>query len=370
MRERHFSLPGRGPGTCHQVLTLSFGDPDARPHVHVQGGLHADEGPGMMAARQLADRLAEIEATGGMRGHVTVVPFANPLGLGQVLHGDHSGRFDLYDGRNFNRDYPDLTEDAASALEGRLTDDAATNVTLIRAALRTVLDARRPVGPAEALRHHLMGQALGADVVLDLHCDGEAEMHLYTQPAAWDRLAPLAALTGCRAVLLAEVSGGHPFDEALSGPWTALAARFPDCPVPMGCASTTVELRGRSDVCRDLGARDAGAILDYLTHLGVIAGTVDLPPPSCRPTPLAGSEALVAPAAGLLSYVAPLGATVAAGDPVAEITDLESGAVLPVRATTSGVFYARPATRIAEAGKRLGKIAGERPFRDGPLLSP
>ena len=85
MRERCFSLPGRGPGTRHQVLTLSFGDPDARPHVHVQGGLHADEGPGMMVARLLADLLAQAEAAGRLRGHVTVVPFANPLGLGQVL---------------------------------------------------------------------------------------------------------------------------------------------------------------------------------------------------------------------------------------------------------------------------------------------
>lgn len=50
--------------------------------------------------------------------------------------------------------------------------------------------------------------------------------------------------------------------------------------------------------------------------------------------------------------------------------DLESGGVPLVRATTAGVFYARSATRIAEVGKRIGKIAGDRPFRDGPLLSP
>lgn len=305
-----------------------------------------------------------------MRGRVTVVPFANPLGLGQVLHGDHTGRFDLYDGRNFNRDYPDLTDAAAARLNGALTDDPTRNTALIRDALHATLAERVPVGPAETLRHHLMGQALGADVVLDLHCDGEAEMHLYTQPAAWDWLAPLAALTACQAVLLAEVSGGNPFDEALSGPWTALAARFPDHPVPMACASTTVELRGRSDVCRYLGGRDAQAIIDYLTHLGVLVGQVELPAAACLPTPLSGSEALEAPSAGLLSYVVPLGATVAAGDVVAEITDLESGNVLPVQATTAGVFYARSDTRIAEVGKRIGKIAGDRPFRDGPLLSP
>ncbi|MDM7458264.1 MAG: M14 family metallopeptidase [Paracoccus sp. (in: a-proteobacteria)] len=370
MRERIFSFAGRGAGSRHEVLTLSFGDPAARPHVHIQGGLHADEGPSMMVARLLADRLAVAETEGRLQGHVTVVPFANPVGLAQVLHGDHTGRFDLYDGRNFNRDYPDLTDAVADAVAERLTDDADANAALIRGALADALATYHPVGPAEVLRHHLLGLAVAADVVLDLHCDGEAEMHLYTHPAAWDRLAPLSALLGCRAVLLAQVSGGRPFDEALSGPWAVLAARFADRPVPQGCASATVELRGRSDVCRKLGGRDADALMDYLTCLGVIAGDVSLPDPLCFPTPLAGSEALVAPKAGLVSYDMPLGALARAGQVVARITDLVSAEVTAVRATTEGVFYARPATRIAEAGKRLGKIAGQVPFRDGLLLSP
>jgi uncharacterized protein len=140
--------------------------------------------------------------------------------------------------------------------------------------------------------------------------------------------------------------------------------------VPHACASCTLELRGRSDVSRELGARDAGALHDYLVHLGAVQGTATLPPLACAPAPLAGSEALVAPVPGLLSYSVHLGECVAAGRVVAEITDLRTGCVTPVRATTSGVFYARPATRIAEVGKRLGKIAGSRPFRDGFLLSP
>ena len=93
-------------------------------------------------------------------------------------------------------------------------------------------------------------------------------------------------------------------------------------------------------------------------------------PALCSPTPLAGSEVLTAPAAGLLSYAISLGAEVQAGQTVAEITDLETGQVTPVRASTSGVFYARPLDRIAEAGKHLGQIAGDRPLRDGSLLSP
>jgi uncharacterized protein len=369
MRETTISFAGRGPGTTHELRVFTFGDPGARPHVHVQGGLHADEGPGMLAARMLVDRLIVAEAEGRVQGCVTVLPFANPMGLGQFLHGDQTGRFDLYDGRNFNRDYPDLAPAAAGLLEGRLGDDAGRNVGLVRSALRTALEALEPQGPSDMLRQHLLSLALEADVVLDLHCDGEAEVHLYTQPASLDRLLPLVALSGCRAVLLAEVSGGHPFDEAVSRPWIDLAARF-GLPLPAACASCTVELRGRSDVSRVYGAQDADALMGYLTQMGVLGGSAAIPAPLCQPTPLAGSEALVAPSAGLLSYVARLGDTVAAGDLIAEITDLATGAVTPVRAGTAGVFYARPATRIAERGKRLGKIAGSQPFRDGLLLSP
>ncbi len=63
----------------------------------------------MLTARILVDRLIEEDRAGKISGRVTVVPAANPLALGQFLHGDQQGRFDHYDGRNFNRDYPDLT---------------------------------------------------------------------------------------------------------------------------------------------------------------------------------------------------------------------------------------------------------------------
>lgn len=370
MRETTIPLPGYGPANFHNLTVLTFGTQGARPHIHVQGGLHADEGPGMLAARMLADLLATVEAEGRVTGCVTVVPAANPIGLSQFVHGDQTGRFDLYDGRNFNRDYPDLGDEIAPRIAGRLGRDPEANVALIREALRAALDDRMAAGPTDRLRLELLRLAMPADVVLDLHCDGEAEVHLYTQPASLDRMRALAALTGCRALLLAEISGGNPFDEAVVRPWVDLARRFPDHPIPPACASATLELRGRSDVSRRLGAADAAAILGALVHLGAVSGTVELPPQACEPTPLAGSEALVAPVRGLLSYAVDLGARVAEGDVIAEITDVVTGEVTPVRTRTSGVFYARPATRIAEIGKRLGKIAGAEPFRDGPLLSP
>jgi predicted deacylase len=370
MHEHFIDIPGRATGTIHRLTWFGFGDGNDGPHVYIQGGLHADEGPGMLAARLLIDRLIEEDRAGKIRGRVTIVPVANPLAFGQFLHGDQQGRFDHYDGRNFNRDYPDLTARAIAIAGETLDDDPRANTARIRQALLQALETIVPFAPSDRLRHALMRLAIPADVVIDLHCDGEAEVHLYTQPVSLERMLPLAALTRCRAVLVADVSGGEPFDEALTKPWVAIAERFPDKPISQGCTSCTLELRGRMDVDRKVAADDAAALVDYLRNVGVLAGQAAIPALSCEPTPLAGSEALVAPISGLVSYPVPLGHRVRAGEVVAEITDPVTGNLHPVRASTSGVFYARPATRIAEINKRLGKIAGARPFRDGPLLSP
>lgn len=371
MHELRFDVEGRGAGTTHRLTSFSFGDPLARPHVYVQGGLHADEGPGMIAARVLCDRLEVLEAEGRLVGHVRVVPVANPIGLSQFALGQQEGRFDSYDGKNFNRFYPDLGGGAASRVAGRLAGDAVENVETIRQALRAELLDWKVSTPADRLRKALMSLAMEADYVLDLHCDGEAEVHLYTQPPFADAFAPLSAHLGARAVLLADVSGDNPFDEAVARPWIDLARAFPDVPVPLSCASTTVELRGRMDVDRRVAEKDARAIVQFLMHLGIIEGERDpVPEPLCEATPLAGSEALIAPAAGLLAFTRLLGEIVLANDTVAEIVDPLSGTVTPVKATTSGVFYARADTRIAETGKRIGKIAGKQPHRDGLLLSP
>lgn len=371
MRRDVIEIEGAGPGTRHQLPVLRFGAPGARPKVYVQGGLHADEAPGMVAALALADRLEALEAAGKVRGEIVVVPAANPIGLSQRLFGAHEGRFDLRDGGNFNRGFPALTDDAAARLEGRLGPDAALNAVAVRGALAAALAALRPRAPADRLKHALLALSLDADLVLDLHCDAEAEMHLYCLTPQVAAVAPLAARLGARALLTAEISGHDPFDEANSRPWAELAARFPAHPLGPGCVAVTVELRGEADADLDLGARDAAAMIDHLTAIGALAGAAPpAPAPLCDPTPLSGTDTLEAPAAGIICYRRPLGALIEAGEMVAELLDPVTGARVAVTASASGVFYARAGGRLAEIGQRLGKIAGAAPLRAGPLLGP
>lgn len=366
LRRETIALPAIAPGTQRTLTVLRFGRPGARPRAYIQAGLHADELPGMLVLHRLADRLASAEVT----GEIVIVPVANPIGLSQHVAGYLRGRYDLSSGGNYNRGHADLAAAAAERLRGRLGTDAAANVAAIRAALADALAEARPATEVDALRHVLLGLALDADLVLDLHADSEALVHLYLGTPLWPDAADLAADLDARAVLLAEVSGGNPFDEACSGPWWALARAFPEAAIPPACLAATVELRSNNAVDARLAEDDAAAIERFLIRRGVVAGTAGaLPRLLCEATPLEAMQQVVAPAAGIVVYRARLGDGLRAGDLVAEIVD-PLGATVAVEARTDGILFARHDQPYAWPGKVIGKIAGAEPLpeRRGRLL--
>lgn len=371
MHTETIDLLSPAPGQRLALTVHRFGSAGRGPKAYIQAALHADEVPALLVAQKLKPRLQALEAAGRLRGEVVLVPYANPIGLGQSVLGHHEGRFALDDGVNFNRFVPDLTETVARAIEGRLGGDGAANGRLVRAALAEAAAALTAHEPAADLKRRLLQLAIDADVVLDLHCDSEAVMHLYALTPQAAPAAELGALLGAEAVLLATESGDSPFDEACSTPWLKLAERVAPKPLPLGCFATTVELRGQADTAHAPAEADADALLAFLARQGVIdAPAAPLPAARCSPTPLAGSEPLKAPHAGVVVFHAAPGQRIEAGQCVAEVVCPDTGRVSPVLATTAGVLYARVATRWATPGARLAKVAGATPIRTGKLLSP
>ena len=129
-----------------------------------------------------------------------------------------------------------------------------------------------PQDEAEYLKHRLLSLAHDADIVLDLHCDDQALMHIYLGTPLWPGSADLSAQLGAEVTLLAEDSGGAPFDESCSRIWWQLAEKFPDYPIPPACLSATVELRGIADVSHENGAHDAENIFIFLKKKGICPG--------------------------------------------------------------------------------------------------
>lgn len=361
-------------GVHKTVTSLHFGNPGALPKVYIQASLHAEELPGMLVAHHLRKLLSEADSQGDIRGEIILVPVANPIGLAQRLDHKPLGRFELDTSENFNRHYPDFAKEVEPLVAHALTDDAAANVARVRAAMQSILAKSQPATELQSLRKTLLQLAFDADLVLDLHCDCEAVMHLYAEEACWPPLEPLANLLQCEAVLLAKNSGGGPFDECLSGVWwqlrQALEAKGIHAPLPQACSTTTIEFRGEADVSHALAEQDSRALWAFLQHTGAVqcAEPVTIPAPRCQATPLAGSETLTTPVPGLLVFAAAVGQPVQAGDLIAEIIDPTNDTTHRIVAAVAGIFYARVRERYLTAGGEVGKIAGAIPFRTGDLL--
>lgn len=370
MQVRKHPLISPAIGTTRELVSLHFGPTDAGRKVYVQAALHADEPPGLLVAHRLRALLSALEDQKALRAEVVLVPVANPIGLGQWLDHSQIGRFELNSAENFNRHYPDLFQAVVERVTGHLTSDESANAVLIRAAMRDAIAALQPRTELQSLRQVLYTLAADAEIALDLHCDSEALMHLYAGSPLWPRVEPLARYLGAAATLLETESGDYPFDEACSRTWWLLREHFPSHPIPLGCVSVTVELRGTADVTRELAEQDATAIIAYLTQQGFITGNAPaLPQLLHEATPLAGSEAVEAPVSGVVDFRVSLGEVVKAGATVADIVNPITGDTTTLRATTTGVLYARTSMRFAHAGMRLCKIAGKVPFRTGKLLS-
>jgi hypothetical protein len=318
----------------------------------------------------LRQHLERLDAEGRVKGEVILVPAANPLGLSQVIHGAPFGRYDLSTGTNFNRAYRHVAQELKTTLAGQLGGDAAANVALIRAEARRSVAEWEPTDNAATLKKTLLAMAIDADIVLDLHCDNEAVLHMYTGTPLVEQVMPLAALLGARVLLVAKESGGEAFDEACSRLWWDLADHFTAASIPPSCIAVTVELRGEHDVSYEHAGQDAAALLQYLALLGVIdmqAGA--LPDPLCSATPLDAVEPLHAPHAGVLVFHKKLGDQVEANEPIADIVNPVSGQVTTVSAKHAGLLFASTAHRHLLRGMHICKIAGESSFRTGDLLA-
>jgi len=373
-RRDRLPLLSASPGTARELVVQRFGREGARPKVYLQAALHADETPGLLVQHHLHKLLEEADRRGAIAGEIVLVPYANPIGLSQFTNGIHMGRYEQGGSGNFNRNWPDLFDAIVDTVKDKLTDDEAGNVAVIRGAMRQHLESQRPASEMHSLRLALATLACDADIVLDLHCDDQGLMHLYLIPANWPDGAELAADLGCRAVMLAEDSGGSSFDETFSTPWTRLAERFPGYPIPAACLSGTVELRGRSDVDDKTAEGDARALFNSLMRYGAVAGDPPpLPKPLCEATRLDATDTVRSPVGGVVAYAVELGQKVKAGDTIAWIVDPTQPpekARTAVTTQASGLVLTLCAHRYLRPGMVLAKVVGKDPLpsRQGKFL--
>lgn len=369
---RTIQLALRSPaeGTQRQLTVFAWGRPGARPKAYFQAAIHAGEMTGTLALDRLGVLLDEAAAAGRMTGEVILAPLCNPVGYSQFLFGDHAGRFESGGRSNFNRDHLELSADVAARVAGRLDADPAANVAVIRAAALECVRAVPHLTEMISWRATLLGLAIDADVVLDIHSDLEASVFMYVNGGDWPGARDLAAELGCVATLLnIPYATGATFAGVVGSLWPRLAEHFgPSAPIPAACLAAMLELRGRHAVSDALAQDDAVRLFRFLQRRSIVAGDPG-PAPAllAEATPVTGMDVGYAPFAGPVVYQRRPGERIKSGDTIcAVINPLAEQAAdrrADITARTDGVLYARPLDgMVVYPGQVLFRIAGATPL--------
>ena len=365
MHSERLVLTSPSPGTRRELLVHRFGTAGSGPKVYIQAGLHADEWPGLLVVQHLLPKLIAAEAAGKIQGEIVVVPYANPIGMGQNVFGYVAGRFDLTGTGNFNRNVGDLYGETRRQLEGRLGTDTEANNRIVMQALKNTVAGLPAETEAAALKKVLLGLSIDADYVFDLHCDDRTSAHIYCVDNQQDAARELSQRLGFRYLFTEDLEGIVAFDGTHLQTWHWLQREFPEAGLQMPKLAVTIEYRGQYDVEDALASVDAENLFQYMVDQGIIdQEPVGQETVEVLVTSLQAVDTMYAEATGLLVFSATMEDKLSKGEQFAEIVvlDGEPNQRIPIRARTDGYLMGLSHRRLVRPGDQVAKVCGSEPL--------
>jgi len=299
------------------------------PSVYIQANMHGAEVQGNAVIFQLLELLKNTD----IKGDITLVPYANPVGCNHK-NGEYTlGRFDPITGMNWNRMYhfdADMIKPFVRESIGK--DDS----TIEKNFKKLMIDSIE-----QKLEHNIFGLTTGqrmayqlqrlahqADYVLDLHTGPISSKHLYCPEYAKES----AKYFDIPHTLLIPNSFDGALDEATFCPWWDLQEAFAELGIEFSISSETlnkesftVELGSQEQIDLDVALEDAKSIMNYLHYKKVIVApkyqAKGMTRYACY---LKDYKAFYSPMGGMVDYLAEFGKPLPAGEPLARILRMDN----------------------------------------------
>lgn len=200
--------------------------------AYLQANLHGAEIVGNAIIQQLIDFLITLDDS-QITGEILLVPVCNPLSTNQRNHNFSTGRYNIYDGKDWNRifwDYEkecdDLEAFAKSQLNLEPIEIRTNYLERIHASFaKELAKIQAPSGLPfnERYRYQLQSLCLDANYVIDIHSSSnQAIDYLYCFQNREESAKNFVLDYG---ILMNEYDGDA-FDEAFIKPWLALEKKF------------------------------------------------------------------------------------------------------------------------------------------------
>ena len=331
--------------------------------VYLQSNLHGAEIVGNAVIQQLIEFFSSLDAS-QILGEIWLVPVCNPLGTNQRNHIFSTGRFNSYDGKNWNRifwDYEkyctDLTEFAKSQIDNEpeiIKENYRAKIQQAWSKELAKLQQPKSVTVSKQYRAKLQSLCLDADYVIDIHSSSNQAIDFLFCFATREVAAQYFLLE--YGILMTEYDGDA-FDEAFLKPWLALEREFKKLgrDLKFDLASWTLELGSGMTMNPDSVTKGVAGIKNYLSYKKVLNNSVLR---DNKPIKLVSRDAVhsyYAPRGGMIQNRLSLKTPVAKGDRIYQLLSFNKNKQLPeiidITAETDGLVFDTSTNQCVNQGE-------------------
>jgi predicted deacylase len=310
--------------------------------AYFQANLHGAEIVGNAVIHQLIEFLMTLDEN-QLTGEIWLVPVCNPISTNQRTHYFSTGRYNSYDGKDWNRifwDYEKECEDLDDFAKSQINLEPAeirTNyLKCIQTAFKKQLEKiQAPSGLPfnERYRYQLQSLCLDANYVIDIHSSSNQSLdYIYCFQSREESAKSFLLDYG---ILMNEYDGDA-FDEAFLKPWLALEKKLAELgkPIQFDMDSWTLELGSGMQINSESVKKSIFRIKNYLARKEVLklSGFPLETTPSHHVNFTSKSEIkkYYAPAGGMIQSRVKLGSLIKAGQLLYQLLKFNKNGELPI----------------------------------------
>lgn len=246
--------------------------------VYIQSNLHGAEIVGNAVIHQLIEFLLTVDDA-EVVGEIWLVPVCNPMGTNQRSHIFPSGRYCVYEAKDWNRifwDYEKATDNLMTFAQSQIhlaaeivRENYLREIRKKFTQLLNKINSPSGVPYTERFRYKLQSLSLDADYLIDIHSStNQGINYLYYFRNREDSAKHFRLELG----ILLDAYDGDAFDEAFIKPWLALE----DCFAQLGreirfdVEAWTLELGKGMQMIPDSVVKGVLGVKNYLVHKQVL----------------------------------------------------------------------------------------------------